>query len=230
MMNNNFRYVITLQAASDILIAQGEILGTYSLENIQLEYETIDNLDVARKISQTYNVGRSQSYDHVTLMKTLNWAASSTLINENINLPRKSMKAIVLLFSKSTVVDSEEFMYPNISEVKVTIEGVPNVVYSQGVKRSRFYEEANRLFNQDTKDQFMTLEKFFKDKFALLIDLRAHVDKSVMANGREIINTQNGILLEIKKTAHTGILKCSLFVVSDALVKFVNNDLQSIGY
>ena len=45
MMNNNFRYVITLPAASDILVAQGgETLGTYSLENIQLEYETIDNL------------------------------------------------------------------------------------------------------------------------------------------------------------------------------------------
>ena len=115
MMNNNFRYVKTLPAASDILIAQGgETLGTYSLENIQLEYETIDNLDVANQISQTYNTGRSLSYEHVTLMKTLNWAASSTLINENINLPRKSMKAIVLLFSKSTVVDSEEFMYPNI--------------------------------------------------------------------------------------------------------------------
>ena len=170
------------------------------------------------------------SYEHVTLMKTLNWAASSTLINENIKLPRKSMKAIVLLFSKSTVVDSEEFMYPNISEVKVTIEGVPNVVYSQGVKKNRFFEEASRLFSKGAMDQFINIGKFFKDKFALVIDLRAHADKLVIANGRKIINTQNGVLLEIKKKAHTETLKCSIFIVSDGLVNFVNNDLQNIQY
>ena len=132
--------------------------------------------------------------------------------------------------SKSTVVDSEEFMYPNISEVKITIDRVPNVVHSQGLQKSRLYEEANRLFNQGNRDQFMTVEKFYKDKFSLVIDLRTHVDKFVTAHGKKIMNTQNGVLLEIKKRAHTGTLKCSILVVSDGLVNFVNNDLQDIQY
>ena len=51
-MNNNPRYIITLPSASEVLIAQGgETLGTYSLENIQLEYETIDNPDLASQVS-----------------------------------------------------------------------------------------------------------------------------------------------------------------------------------
>ena len=73
-MNNNFRYIITLPLASETLIAQNaETLGNYSLDNLELEYETIDNLDLANKVSSTYAVGRSLSYEHLTLMKTVLW-------------------------------------------------------------------------------------------------------------------------------------------------------------
>ena len=230
-MNNNPRYIITLPAASEILIAQsGETLGSYSLTNIELEYETIDNPDLANEISSLYSTGRSLSYEHVTMMKAVNWSANDTLVNENINLPRKSMRAIVLLFTKTTVTDSEEFIYPNIDEVKVTIEGVPNVVYSQGIPKSRLYGESCRMFSQGVRDQFMTLEKFFKDKFVLVIDLRSNPDRQKTGHGKHIMNTQNGILLEIKKRVHTGTLRCYIFVVSDGLVNMINNNLQSIQY
>lgn len=75
-------------------------------------------------------------FEHAALMETVEWDKNSTLINENVNLPRltfKSMKAIVLLFTKKTGrVGSEEYFYPNVESVKVTIEGNPNMVYSQG--------------------------------------------------------------------------------------------------
>ena len=231
LMNNNPRYIITLPSSSEVLIAQrGETLGAYSLENIQLEYETIDDPDLASQVTSLYSTGRSLSYEHVTLMKTVVWNANDTLVNENVNLPRKSMKAIVLLFNKSIVTDSEEFVYPNIDSIKLTIEGVPNAVYSQGIPKSRLYDEACRLFSQGVTDQFMTVEKFFKDKFALVIDLRAHPDNEKTGQGRRLISTQNGVLLEIKKKAHTGSLKCHILIVSDGLVNMTNNDLQSIQY
>ena len=63
----------------------------------------------------------------------------------------------------------------NITEVKLTIEGVPNSVHSQGLPKNRFYHEARRLIGEkEGEDQFMTLGKFCKDKFALVIDLRSH--------------------------------------------------------
>ena len=47
-MINNFQYSITLPSASDIMKAQsGEAVAGYSLENIELEYETIENQDLA---------------------------------------------------------------------------------------------------------------------------------------------------------------------------------------
>ena len=98
------------------------------LENLELEYETIANQDMASEVCGVYSAGRSLSYEHATLMKTSEWDKAVTLVNENINLPRKSMKAIVLLFTKKTGrVGSEEYVYPNIEKVKVTIEGNPNM-------------------------------------------------------------------------------------------------------
>ena len=106
-------------------------LGTYTLENLELEYETIDNDDIADEITKLYSVGRSLSYEYVLHSKTVIWAAASTLLNENINTPITSMRGITLLFTKTSGrIDSEEFIYPNITEVKITIEGVPNSVYS----------------------------------------------------------------------------------------------------
>ena len=99
-MNNNLRCIITLPKSSEIMVAQsGQTLGTYSLENLQLEYGTIKNQSVANDVSSLFATGRSLSYEYVTLMKTTVWAAASTLINENISIPRKSMKAIVMLFT-----------------------------------------------------------------------------------------------------------------------------------
>jgi hypothetical protein len=61
-------------------------------------------------------------------------------------MPKSSMKAIVMFFTNKTKTDSEEYVYPNINKVRVTVEGVPISVYSQGIPKTRFYEEAKRIF------------------------------------------------------------------------------------
>lgn len=76
--------------------------GTYTFENLELEYETIQNPYIASEVSGAYNTSSRLYHKHTTLMKIVEWEKSLTLINENIDLPRKSMKAIVLLFTKKT--------------------------------------------------------------------------------------------------------------------------------
>ena len=165
-MINNFQYVVTLPSSDDIMVAQsGEPKGKYSLENLELEYETIENLDLANEVLINYSTGRSLSYNYVTLMKTTKWDKDETLHNETLNIPRKSMKAVVLLFRNKTVTNSEQYVYPNITNVKVSVEGVPNSIYSQGIPKRRFFEEAFRIFHcgYSDCDSVMTLEKFYKD-------------------------------------------------------------------
>ena len=96
-----------------MVVQSGQTLKSYTLEDLQLEYETIENMDLANEIAEKYSIGRSLSYKHITFMKTVVWAAASTLLNENINIPRKSMRSIVLLFTKQSRSDSEEYLYPN---------------------------------------------------------------------------------------------------------------------
>jgi hypothetical protein len=72
-MKNNPMYILTLPEASEIMVAQsGQQVDGYKLENLELEYETIENDSLASEISSMYTSGRSLSYKYVTLMRTSN--------------------------------------------------------------------------------------------------------------------------------------------------------------
>ena len=96
-----------------MIAKSGQSIGEYTLENLELEYEMVENQDLTSSVISGYETGRSPSYKNVTLMKTTEWNKDSTTVNETMNLPRKSIKAIMLLFRNKTITDSEQFVYPN---------------------------------------------------------------------------------------------------------------------
>ena len=58
------------------------------------------------------------------------------IINESINVPRRSMKGLLLLFYEPCTPgtrDSEKSFNPDIDEVKVAVNGIPNKVFSQEI-------------------------------------------------------------------------------------------------
>ena len=189
---------------------------------MQLEYETIDNKELAENIRSRYMTGRTLSYEHVSLLKVEEWNKDLTVINETINTPNKSMKG------EKGETDSEKFANPNITNVSITIEGVPNMVYSEGLPKERIYEEAQRLFENDMKKREMSKRKFYKDKYALWLDLRSTYSKNISNEGKRLVKTQSGVLLRINKTATTKDLSCYIFVLSDALINFSDGKLISV--
>ena len=200
-------FIITLPSAESIMSAQpGETVDGYTLENIELEYETIDNQDLAQESSSKYDLGRSLVYEHITHVKALNW-------------------------NKDSTVDSEEFVFPNIETVKVTIEGTPNQIYGQGIPKNRFYDEAKRLFGNGANNPLMTLKSFYKNHFALVVGLRNIEDNSVYQTGRKLTSTESGIQLEIQKKATTEDVDCHIFIISDGMVQVIGNALtDSVVY
>ena len=58
-----FRLKITLPPADEIMEAQsGQKVQGYTLEDIELKYETIDNSQIAADITKRYMVGRLLSF------------------------------------------------------------------------------------------------------------------------------------------------------------------------
>ena len=162
----------------------------------------------------------------MTMLKILLWSKSSTREVIAVNIPRRSMKAIVLLFTKKDSRDTEEFVFPVLTKVSVTVEGNPNDIYTEGLKRRDMYQEASRFFSEP---KYVSRRKFYTDKFACVIDFRSVDDESVSKSGRTLIGTQPGILLEIEKKVTTTDLSCRVFVVADGIVN-IGQGLDGVEY
>ena len=63
----------------------------------------------------------------------------------------------------------------------------------------------------------MDLKKFYTgDKFRLLIDMCSMADQAMHGSGTRIVNSIDGVQLEIERSAKgSGIVNCHVFVISD---------------
>ena len=228
----DFEYRITLPKSKKIIKAQdGEDKGEYKLTDLHLEYEIMESEDLVREVIDQYNVGRSLGYDYTTLLKTLSWKEDSTREVIDVNIPTKSMKAIVLLFTKADAGDSEDFPFAGLTRVNVTVEGNPNDLYSEGLAKRDMYDEARRFFGSSSPSEYaLSRRKFYTDKFACVVDFRTIDDENVSGSGRRLIGTQAGVLLEIEKEATSTDLSCYVFVVADVIINIVENKLQGVEY
>ena len=209
----------------------GEDVGVYKLTDMNLEYKIIESEDLAERVRGEYNVGRSLGYDYTTLLKTLPWGKDNTREVIDVNIPRKSMKAVVLLFTKKGAGDSEEFVFPNLTKVNVTVEGNPNDIYSAGLAKRDMCREAVKFFGSSTCEKYLgskcvSRRKFYTDKFACVIDFRTVDDENVSGSGRKLVGTQAGILMEIEKETTTTDLSCHVFAIANGIIDIMVTKLN----
>ena len=132
----------------------------YTLEDVRLEYSSIENPDTYNKALNSFQ-SRTLVFEDVTFIDEESWGKDTTIINKTINLPCSSMKQVVMLFKKKTLTDSEEYVYPKINRVDVTIGRNPNSVYSQGLTKAKLFEEARKVFLNHVTDT-LSLTDFFQ--------------------------------------------------------------------
>ena len=235
------QFEVTLADTTNILqqdTAESALSGAihpYSLTNLELQYETIHSDVLARSAMAEYSAGKAFLYDHVTLHKTFSFnEKKDELITQTVNIPRRSLSGLLLLFVKPFSAgkrDSEAFVNPDITDVKVNINGVPNKVYSQGLKPTDIYRDVVRRFG----DHISPTQFFHGSKYALWVDLRTTEDNDIHGQGLKLVSTQDGVTLEIKRTKNssagaTDRINCHIFVVGDAQMNVEGNQLQSIAY
>ena len=235
---NDLIFELTLAPAHQVVKGptSGNKLG-YKLENIQMEYEVIRSKTLADKAMSTYRSGKEFAYDYIMRERVvLIKRDTDILLNLRVNPQRRSLKGILLLFISPYTVgnrDSEYYFNPDITKVKVTVNGVPNRVYNEGISGSDMWQELTRHFKLSTKGRpNMTLTKYLTDnKFGLWIDLRSMADTTMHGNGQRLVNTQDGVQLEIERTASgSGTLNCYIFTVSDSQMNIMGRQLASVQY
>ena len=244
-LGSHIEWEITLASPKQLIVTQNLDNADYRLNNLQIEYESIRDPDLAQNVAGYYNAGKSFLYEHIHNFRTIPFKESDTIINENINVPRRSMKGLVILFTKDQEqrnLNSELFVNPQITSVSISIEGIANKIYAQSMSPRHFWKEARRYFTEkDLCATDMDETDYLRNKFCLFIDLRSFKSNVHHGNGLRVINTKDGIQIEIhkKNTAvtdgdedqkHDDRMYAHLYVLSDAMLTVEGAKLKSIVY
>ena len=199
--------------------------------------EVIRSKTLADEAERTYVNGKEFAYDLVMREKVVTITrGSDTRLNLRVNPQRRSLKGILLLFINPYTAgkrDSESYFNPDITKEKVTVNGVPNRVYNEGITGKDMWNELTRHFNPHSGGwPNMTLAKYLTaDKFGLWIDLRSMADTTMHGNGQRLVNTQDGVQLEIERTASgSNTTNCHIFTISDSQMKIMGRQLESVQY
>ena len=233
-LSDELVFELRLAPASNVVKGSDASKLAYELTNIQLEYEVIHSKQLADEAESNYKNGKRLMYEHITHHKTISFAkGTDSIINESINVPRRSMKGLLLLFYEGYTGgarDSEKTYNPDITEVKVVVNGIPNKIYSQGMKTRDFWEEIFRRFGKENSSLDAT-DFYAGDRFALFVDLRSMKENNLHGSGLRLVNTKEGVQLSIKRnTSGSGNAKCYIFILSDAQINIVNKELESVTY
>ena len=220
---NDLVFELTLAQASQVVRGSDANKLVYKLENIQLEYETIRSKSLADEATSTYTNGKEFAYDLVRRDRVVPVKkGEDTRLNIGVNHQRRSLKGILLLSINPFVAgakDSGNYFNPDITKVKVTVNGVPNRVYNEGISGADMWNELTRFFNPPARGSpNMNLTKYLTgNKFGLFIDLRSMADTTLHGNGQRLVNTHDGVQLKIERNASgSGTTNFHIFTISDS--------------
>ena len=124
----------------------------HTTSGISLEYDMVTLPELARMIDNQCKSRLAILFDRVLRHRKITMNKSTTLWNINPNVPARSMKGFLMLFENVAAQqpfarNTEAFNNSQITEVKVTIEGIPNQFYSQGMRDCQMMDEAKKYFS-----------------------------------------------------------------------------------
>ena len=143
-LGSRLTYELTFADYSDV-IKSTDPDATYTISNISLEFDTIINASLASRIRTEY-MKSSILYNRILRARIIPLNNSDTSFSIDINSPSKSFKGVLLIFMKERSAtkftrDTEEFFNPKITKVEVTVEGVPDELFSQNIEYRHQYDE-----------------------------------------------------------------------------------------
>ncbi|GFR59470.1 hypothetical protein ElyMa_001795300 [Elysia marginata] len=189
-LGDRLEYELTFNDYNRVILATDE--SSYSIENISLEFDVVTNVDIARMIRNQYAGRLAILYDRVLRHRKIVRGKSDTLWNINLKVPARSMKGILLFCedpADAFLRDTEALYNSKITKAEVVIEGVPNQLYSQGLRPWQQWSEARKLYAGVSKRHSLvsrvakdlaiadvSLAEYLTSTYALWLDLRSRDD------------------------------------------------------
>ena len=197
-LGSSLAYEFTFADYSDVIKASNPD-ASYTISNISLEFDTVTNASLASQIRTEY-MRSSTLNDRILRACIMPLNNSSASFSVDINNPSKSLKGVLLIFTKERSAtkfnrDTEEFFNPKITKVEVTVEGVPNELYAQNMEYRHQYDKIMKHFGEGQLKEPVAIQKdlqlhnvniasYYTDKYALWLDFRTMDDNRLHGSGR----------------------------------------------
>jgi hypothetical protein len=212
------------------VVVSSSIESIYKISGISLEYDIVSHSELARLIRMQYQQQLVIMYSRVLRQRKMTYKKSETLLNINLNTPCKSLTGILLLFEdeKAFERNSEIFHNPKITKVSVTVEGIPNEIYANGLLPYQHWDEIVKFAATETS--YVDHNTYFHSHYGLWLDFRTNEDSTLHGAGRRIENASEGITLQIEKEAASGTGNCYIYLVMDAQLNISDGRFVSAIY
>ena len=247
-LGDRLEYELTFNEYSKTILST-DTNSKYSVSNICLEYDMVTDMELAEQIASQYDDKIAIYYDRILRHRVISAHKLDTLWNINLNVPARSMKGVLMLFKEREsgfAVDTEKFYNPKITKAEVTIEGIPNQLYAQGMRPYQQWDETRKFFSGGQKKDKMvnyiaksleladvSLGEYLTDKYALWLDMRTVDDDCLHGSGRRVDNASEGITIQLTKEAVSdapGELDIYLYVVMDSQLNIENRRFKNVLY
>ena len=198
-LGSRLTYELTVTDYSDVIKASDPD-ATYTIFNISLEFDTVINASLASQIRTEYMKSSILYVDRILRARIIPLNNSDASFSVDINSPSKSLKGVLLIFTKKRSAtkfnrDTEEFFNLKITKVEVTVEGVPNELYAQNMECRHQYDEILKHFGEGRLKEAGAIQKnlqlhnvniasYYTDKYALWLDFRTIDDNRLHGLGR----------------------------------------------
>ena len=246
-LNERFSYILTFNNKEKFIKSPASN-GTYSVSDIQLEFEKVNSISLSNEVRNAYDMDFSIMFDRILRHRAIQVKSTDTKWNWSFASPVKSLRGILVLGKKKTNIadwtcKSGHFWNFGVKKVSVTIEGIPNQLFSNGILPTDIYEECERFFSGMYKEERSidnTVKKlslsgvdpieFFDKKYAVWLDFRSTQDNFLHGSGRKIVSVSEGISVEIEREADTKTFDGTIyaFMFMDGLLQIVNKKVERV--
>ena len=247
-LNDRLSYELTFNNNGRVIVST-DTAASYKVTDINLEYETVNNLELATMIRNQYSRLFVMN-DRVVRLSKESLDKSDTTWNIRLTPQAKSMKGVLILFvdpaanggGANYARNSEKFDNPKIEKVSVTLDGNPNQPYGSGMLPHQNYEEISKYFAdgrhrtvphaiKEAKLSDVTIEDYLTSKYVLWLDFRSTDDSELHGSGKSLEGVSQSVQIEIEKTAETaGNLDAYVYYIQDAREDIENGRLKNVLY